>query len=82
MKNLVLATVTDESMSTKDNQSSDQVVLVLTPKQAEFLHKMLDGFICREAGNAIGTPSIIRKASQIGIRLSDAAGYRGRHNSR
>ena len=65
-----------------DPASVDRVVIVLTVKQAEFLHMLLDGFICRESGNAIGTPSIIRKASQIGKRLSDAAGFRWRHKSR
>jgi hypothetical protein len=65
-----------------DETSVESVVIVLTVKQAEFLHALLDGFIGREAGNAIGTPSIIRKASQIGKRLSDAAGFRWRHKSR
>jgi hypothetical protein len=70
-------------MKTGVNDASvESVVIVLTVKQAEFLHALLDGFIDREAGNAIGTPSIIRKVSQIGKRLSDAAGFRWRHESR
>ena len=65
-----------------DPASVDRVVVVLTRKQAEFLWSLLEGFICREAGNAIGTPSIIRKASQIGKRLSNAAGFNWPHKSR
>ena len=57
---------------------SDQrcVIVELTRKQAEFLHHLLSGFIEREAGGSIGPPSTIRKASQIGKRLSDSAGFR------
>lgn len=60
----------------------DEVVLVLTAKQADFLWKLLDGFIARESGNAIGTPAIIRRASQIGKRLSRVCGWRWRWNAR
>ena len=66
----------------RDTGTDDRVVVVLTRRQSEFLHALLDGFIDREAGRAIGTPAIIRKASQIGKRLSDAAGFRWRHKSR
>lgn len=69
-------------MVTAMKSKSTTVTLELTEKQAVFLHMLLDGFICREDGGAVGTPSIIRKASQIGKRLSDAAGFRWRHNSK
>lgn len=57
----------------------EKVTVLLTLKQAEFLHALLDGFVCREAGNAIGTPAIIRKTNEIGRKLSEAAGFRWRH---
>lgn len=68
--------------TTKSTRRKDAVVIELTAAQAAFLHALLAGFIDREAGGEMGTAAIIRKVSQIGKRLSDAAGFDWRHKSR